>query len=86
MKEKTSILNNMSSPSRSSVSVRPRHVAPPTLGARVRSDVGVRISLSLRRDISIPTDESQFITEVAKRFIPDHRLVDPVNYEEKLRE
>ena len=50
MKEKSRLLKNMSSSSRSSVNVRPRRVDPPsaiTQGAKVRSDIGVLIALRI---------------------------------------
>lgn len=90
MKEKTSILNNMSSSSRSSVNVRPRHVDPPTLGAKIRSDVGVLISLpeAMGQSLFDPAkiDEAEFLSEMTKKLIPGSKSMKPKECEERLRE
>lgn len=93
MKERTRILNNMSSSSRSSVSVRPRQVDPPsaiTRGAKIRSDIGIRISLPYAfyggpSNTAIRIDESKFLLQLMKKLFSRSEIGDILKCEEQLR-
>ncbi|MDO8599145.1 MAG: hypothetical protein Q7S02_03470 [bacterium] len=84
MIEATPRIHNMSSSSRSSVSVQPRRVDPPPTtarGARVRGDAGVSVALErqlIRDDLVLPW--------LAEALIPAaKRPKDPAEFEDALR-